>query len=418
MSQACDWDQLWLGMSVASMDPDRPEPYGAIAEAAIAVTGGRISWIGQQQNLPHGPDAARQAGTTVCEIGGGWVTPGLIDCHTHLVYGGNRAGEFEARLLGESYEAIARRGGGILSTVTATRSASEDELFTAAASRLQAFLHEGVTGIEIKSGYGLDRDNEVKMLAVARRLGAVFPVDVATTFLGAHTLPPEYSDADAYIDWLCAELMPELAGLGLIDAVDVFCESIAFNPDQAGRVMEAARNLGLPVKAHVEQLSNMGGSIIAARHGALSVDHLEYLDVPGIDAIADSGTVAVLLPGAFYYLKETRLPPVARLRRAGVPIAVASDHNPGSSPVFSLLLAMNLGCTLFGLTPEEVLAGGTRNAARALGWQGDRGILREGYLADFVVWDVNAPAEIVYGMGHNPCVTVVKAGERVLDRNR
>ncbi len=418
MKQACDWDQLWLGMDVASMDPTRPGPYGAIRAGAIAVTAGRISWVGEQHQLPHSPEAARQAGATVCDTGGGWVTPGLIDCHTHLVYGGNRAGEFEARLNGESYEAIALRGGGILSTVSATRRASEEQLFTAAAARLQSFLHEGVTGIEIKSGYGLDRDTELKMLAAARRLGAVYPVDVATTFLGAHTVPPEFSDPDAYIDWLCAALMPELAQLGVIDAVDVFCESIAFDLKQAERVLVAAGILGLPVKAHVEQLSNLGGSGMAARHGALSVDHLEYLDNSGVDALANSGTVAVLLPGAFYYLRETRLPPVEPLRRAGVPIAVASDHNPGSSPLYSLLAAMNLGCTLFGLTPEEVLAGGTRNAARALGWQNDKGILREGYAADFVVWDVGAPAEIVYGMGHNPCVTVVKDGERVLDRGR
>lgn len=403
------WDTLWSGVRLATMDPSRDSAYGTVDDAAIAIADGRIAWLGPLADLP----AYDPAAVTVIDGEGRWVTPGLIDCHTHLVYGGNRAEEFEARLGGASYEEIARRGGGILSTVTATRAATEEQLFEAAARRLRHFLAEGVTAIEIKSGYGLDRDSELRQLRVARRLGAAFPVTVATTFLGAHTLPPEFEDADAYIDYLCAEVLPAVAAEQLADAVDVFCEGIGFNLGQVDTLFSAARDHGLPVKIHAEQLSNMGGAASAASFGALSADHLEYLDAEGVAAMAAAGTVAVLLPGAFYFLRETQLPPVEALRAAAVPIAIASDCNPGSSPAESLLLMLNMACTLFRLTPEEALAGVTRNAARALGWEGQRGVLAEGARADLVLWDIEHPAELSYFLGRNPLHDVVVGGSVV-----
>lgn len=329
---------------------------------------------------------------------GGVMTPGLVDCHTHLVYGGSRADEYEQRLEGVSYESIARRGGGILSTVRATREASEDALFEAAVPRLRALMNDGVTTLEIKSGYGLNRDDELKMLRVARRLGKTFPVRVVTTLLAAHALPPEYrDDSDAYITRVCEEILPAAAAEGLADAVDVFCEKIAFSVDQCERVFQAARRHGLPIKAHAEQLSNLGGSALAARYGALSVDHIEYLDRAGIAAVREAGTVAVLLPGAFYSLGETRRPPVDELRAAGVPMAIASDANPGSSPLFLPTLMLNMACNLFRLTPREALVGMTTHGARALG-ASDYGRITVGALADLCLWHIETPAELAYAV--------------------
>jgi imidazolonepropionase len=419
------WDTLWINVSLATMDPTRSAAYGAVSTDAdgtdaIAVEDGRIAWLGSMEELPTDYTSG-----AVVDGGGRWLTPGLIDCHTHLVYGGNRAEEFELRLTGVAYDEIARRGGGILSTVRATRAASEEELYDSATRRLQNFLREGVTGIEIKSGYGLNRETELKMLRVARRLGEDFPLAVSTTFLGAHTVPPEYASSsesscekgDDYIDHLCQELLPEVAGEKLADAVDIFCESIGFNLEQAERLFTAAQALDLPIKAHVEQLSNMGGAALAAKFGARSVDHLEYLDETGVAALQASGTVAVLLPGAFYFLRETQLPPVEQLRRAGIPMAIASDSNPGSSPAGSLLLMLNMACTLFSMTPEEALAGVTRHAAQALGWERERGILEPGKRADMVLWDIHHPAELAYAIGNNPCHRVVVGGKTVLTRS-
>ena len=389
------------------MAPSAGRPYGAIEDGAIAVAGDRIHWVGSGSDLP----GDIPAGVRVYSAAGRWVTPGLIDCHTHLVYGGDRAREFEQRLTGASYEEIARRGGGIVSTVKATRAASEDELVESALPRLEALIAEGVTTIEIKSGYGLDRDCELKMLRAARRLGESNALDVATTFLGAHALPPEYAGrADAYIDFVCSDVLPRVAELGLADAVDAFCESIGFTPAQTERVFEKAAALGLPVKLHAEQLSDLGGAALAARFGALSADHLEYVSERSIAAMAEAGTVAVVLPGAFYFLRETRKPPVGEFRRQGVPMAIATDSNPGSSPVTSLLLMLNMACTLFEMTPEEALAGVTCHGAAALGLAGRIGTLEPGKQADFVLWDVDHPAELAYRVGFNPCHAVVKAG--------
>jgi len=409
------WDTLWLNLRLATMDPVRPHPYGMLGEAeadgALAIKDGNIAWLGSMADLPEYDEDS----VAVFDGEGRWMTPGLIDCHTHLVYGGNRAEEFELRLTGVDYEEIARRGGGILSTVRATREASEEELYQSAAGRLQHFLDEGVTGIEIKSGYGLDRDNELKMLRVARQLGEQLPVSVSTTFLGAHTLPPEYADSDAYIDYLAAELLPEVADEKLADAVDIFCEGIGFNLAQTERMFLAAKTQGLPIKIHAEQLSNLGGAALAAQRGARSADHLEYLDEAGVAALKKAATVAVLLPGAFYFLRETKLPPIELLREAGVPIAIASDCNPGSSPAESLLLMLNMACTLFRLTPEEALTGVTRHAAQALGWAATRGSLEVGKRADLVLWDIEHPAELAYHIGRNPCHRVLLAGETVLE---
>ena len=394
------WDHLWVNLHAATMAPGAP--YGAIPDAAIAVQDGRIAWVGPRADLPG---TARQ----VHDAGGAWVTPGLIDCHTHLVHGGSRAREWEMRLAGETYEAIARDGGGILSTVQATRSLDEDGLVAESLPRLDALMAEGVTTVEIKSGYGLETATELRMLAAARRLGRMRGVAVRTTFLGAHAVPPGW-DGDAYIDMLIADALPQAHAAGLVDAVDAFCERIAFTPAQVGRLFDAARALGLPVKLHAEQLSNSGGAALLAAHGGLSADHLEHLDDAGVEALAASGAVAVLLPGAYYMLREVQAPPVEALRRAGVPMAVATDCNPGTSPLCSPLLAMNMACTLFRLTPEEALAGFTRHAARALGLR-DRGILAAGLRADLALWQVRHPAELAYAMGLPRLVRTVRGGE-------
>ncbi|MCC0065074.1 MAG: imidazolonepropionase [Defluviimonas sp.] len=372
-------------------------PYGLIREAAIALEGGKIRWVGAADDLPG--DLAR---AETRDLGGRMVTPGLIDCHTHLVHGGNRAAEFEMRLNGASYEEVARAGGGIVSTVKATRAATEDALLEGALRRADALIAEGVTTLEIKSGYGLDVETELRMLRVARAVMANRPVRVKTSFLGAHAVPAEYKDrADGYIDEVCIPALRAAHAEGLVDAVDGFCEGIAFSPAQIARVFDVAKGLGLPVKLHAEQLSNLGGAAMAAGYGALSADHIEYLDGPGVQAMAKAGTVAVLLPGAFYTLHETQAPPVQALRDHGVPIALATDANPGSSPLTSLLLTMNMGCTLFRLTPEEALRGTTLNAARALGLR-DVGTIAPGQRAELAVWDVEEPAELSYRIGYNP----------------
>ena len=381
-------------------------PYGAIRDGAIGVAGGRIGWIGTASDLPADWRAVRTV-----DAGGRWLTPGLVDCHTHLVYAGNRANEFEARLGGTTYAEIAQAGGGIAATVRATRAASIDDLVAQSRPRLAALAAEGVTTIEIKSGYGLDVANERKMLAAARAVAAEVGVDIRTTLLAAHALPPEFAGRpDDYVDFACRELIPAAAREGLADAVDAFCEGIAFTPAQTRRVFEVARAHRLPVKLHADQLSNTGGAALAAEFGALSADHLEYTNEAGVAAMARAGTVAVLLPGAFHVLRETQLPPVASLRAHGVPMAIATDCNPGTSPVVSLVLMMNFACTLFRLTPEEALAGATKNAARALGL-GDRGILAVGQRADFALWDVAEPAELSYMIGGNACAGVVRAGK-------
>ncbi len=403
------WDDLWLDVRLATMEPGAP--YGAVEEGAIAVARGRIAWLGREAELPGAPEACAHA---VHDGAGRWITPGLIDCHTHLVHGGDRAHEFELRLGGASYEDIARAGGGIVSTVRATRAASEEDLAEAAGRRLEALAAEGVTTVEVKSGYGLELETEAKMLRVARGLEAAHPVSVRTSFLGAHALPPEHEgDAEGYIDLVCDAMLPALAEAGLADAVDAFCEAIAFSPAQTERVFEAAAAFGLPVKLHADQLSDLGGAALAARFGALSADHLEYTSAAGVRALAEAGSVAVLLPGAFYFLRETKLPPVELLREHGVPMALATDCNPGSSPALSLLLMLNMGCTLFRLTPEEALAGVTRHAARALGLGATHGTLAVGKAADLVLWDIERPAELAYRIGANPCAAIVKDGKVV-----
>jgi imidazolonepropionase len=377
--------------------------YGIVDEGAVAVRDGRIAWAGPRAEAPP---AAREH-----DCGGLWLTPGLIDCHTHIVHAGNRSDEWEARLNGASYEDIARQGGGIMSTVRATRAASEEELLRQSAPRIQALLAEGVTTLEIKSGYGLDLASEAKMLRVARRVGATLPVNVATTFLGAHALPPEFAGrAGDYIVEVCERMLPALAQEGLVDAVDAFCERIGFTHAQTAQVFEAARHFQLPVKLHAEQLSDQQGAELVARHGGLSADHLEYLSQAGIDAMARAGTVAVLLPGAYYFLRETMQPPIAALREARVAMALATDCNPGTSPMTSLLLAMNMACTLWRLTPQEALAGATIHGARALGLHGEIGTLEVGKRADLALWDIARPADLAYAMGSNPCRTVVNGG--------
>ena len=403
------WDAIWLNGRLATMTADGA-PYGALDDAAIAAEGGRIAWLGRRGELAGEPRTLARA---VHDLGGRWLTPGLIDCHTHLVYGGNRAREFAQRLEGVSYAEIARAGGGIVSTVAATREADDETLFASARRRLSALLAEGVTTVEIKSGYGLNLETELKQLRVARRLGAEMPVSVRTTFLGAHALPPEYAGrADDYIDAVVA-MLPEVKASGLADAVDAFCEGIGFTPAQTARVFAAAAEQGLPVKLHADQLSDLGGAALAAEHGALSADHLEYTGDAGVAAMAAAGTVAVLLPGAFYFLRETKLPPIAALREAGVPIAIATDCNPGSAPATSLLLMLNMACTLFRLTPEEALAGVTRHAARALGSSEQCGTLEVGKAADFAIWDIDDPAELAYRIGFNPLASTVRAGAAV-----
>jgi imidazolonepropionase len=389
--------RILTDLAIATMQPDGA-PYGLVSSGAVGVEDGRIAFVG-----PHGDIPAGWRGVETEAFGGRLMTPALVDCHTHLVFGGSRAREFEMRLEGASYEAIARAGGGIVSTVAATRALSQDELVEAALPRLDRLIAEGVATVEIKSGYGLTVADELKMLRAARRLGELRPVRVRTSYLGAHAVPTEYKGrADAYLDEVVLPALDTAHAEGLADAVDGFCEGIAFSPAQIARVFERAAALGLPVKLHAEQLSDLGGARLAASFGALSADHLEYLGDDGVAAMAASGTVAVLLPGAFYFLRETRLPPVSALREARVPLALATDCNPGSSPLTSLLLAMNMGCTLFRLTPEEALAGVTRNAARALGLADEIGTIAPGKRAEFAIWDVRHPAELAYRIGYNP----------------
>lgn len=406
-------DSLLLDCRLATMAGNTP--YGAIENAALALKDGRIAWVGPRSALPA--DAEGRA-KKVHHLDGNWVTPGLIDCHTHLVYAGNRAKEFEMRLNGATYEEIARAGGGILSTVRAVRAADEEELYRQSLPRLKSLQAEGITTVEIKSGYGLDTASELKMLRVARRFGREMPLTVSPTFLGAHALPPEYSDQpDAYIDLVVNEMLPAVSREEAAASVDVFCERIAFSTAQTEKVFKAARGLGLRVKLHAEQLSDQKGAVLAAKHNALSTDHLEYLETDGVDALAQGETVAVLLPGAYYFLHETRKPPVDRLRRAGVPMALATDCNPGSSPSTSPLLMMNMACVLFGLTPAEALAGFTVNAARALDMRDRLGSLEAGKKADLAVWDIAEPAELAYRMGGNPCRFVIKEGAVVFDHS-
>ena len=392
---------LFRNAQIATMTTGKS--YGLIENGAVVISADRIKWVGAEKELPD-----EFAGLQGKNLEGRLVTPALIDCHTHLVYGGSRATEFELRLNGASYEEIARNGGGILSTVTATRNASEDELLAQSLPRLDAFLAEGVATIEIKSGYGLDIETEIKMLRVARQLGKERSVRVKTSFLGAHAIPPEFSGkADAYIDFVCEEVLPAVHYENLADAVDGFCENIAFSPNQISRVFEKAKSFGLPVKLHAEQLSNLGGARLAAKYGALSADHLEFLDQTGVEVMGESGTVAVLLPGAFYTLRETQLPPLDSLRKAEVPIAIATDCNPGSSPLTSILLCMNMSCTLFRMTPEEALCGVTIVAAQALGIGDEVGTIEVGKKAELAVWNVDQPAELAYRAGFNPLEEMV-----------
>jgi imidazolonepropionase len=395
--------KLWRNAQLATCDAAQR----SFARGALLTRGARIEWVGEETELPPAAAAAQ-----VHDLGGAWVTPGLIDCHTHLVFAGNRANEYAERLRGRSYEEIARAGGGILASVRAVRAASEQQLFEESAPRLAALLGEGVTTIEIKSGYGLTFEDEAKMLRVARALGRAFPVTVRTTLLAAHTLPPEYRGrADEYLETIACAWLPALLAEGLVDAVDIFCERIAFSVAQARRLFSAAQALKVPVKMHAEQLSNLGGTRLATEFSALSCDHLEYAGAAEAAALARAGTVAVLLPVAYYCLAAERKPPVAELRAAGAALAVASDCNPGSAPGTSLLLALSMATRLFGLTAEEALAGATREAARALGLAHERGQLAPGYAADFVVWNVRALSELSYWIGFNPRRTVVRAGE-------
>jgi imidazolonepropionase len=388
-------DRVWRGARLATMAA--PPGLGIVDKGLIASTDGRIVYAGAEADAP----ALEAAETIDCE--GRWITPGLVDCHTHIVYGGNRAHEFELRLAGATYDEIARAGGGIVSTMRATRSESEDQLLASAKKRVETLMRDGVTTLEVKSGYGLDLESEMKSLKVARRLGETLPLSVVTTFLGAHALPPEAKgDKDAYIADVCDRQMPAVANAGLADAVDAFCESIAFSPEQVTLVFETARKFGLPVKLHAEQLTTLGGAALAARFGALSADHLEHADEKGIQALAHSGTVAVLLPGAFYFLRETQKPPVDLLRKHGVPIAISSDSNPGTSPLTSLLLTMNMAATFFRLTVDECLLGVTRHAAKALGRLDQIGTLEAGKSCDLALWDIERPAELVYRIGFTP----------------
>ena len=402
MNAPARFDVLLTGLNLATLDG---EGWGIVRDGAIGVVGERIAWIGPQRELPAGASSPQRH-----DFGGAWATPGLVDCHTHLVYAGNRAGEFERRLRGATYAEIAREGGGILSTVRATRAADAGALAHASRPRLAAIADEGATTVEVKSGYGLEREAELKQLAVARALGRELGVDVRTTLLAAHAVPPEFAGrADAWIDAVCEDVVPAAASAGLADAVDVFCDTIGFTREQTRRVFDAAHAHGLPVKLHAEQLSDQDGAALAAEYGALSADHLEWLSPRGIDAMAASGTVAVLLPGAYYALRETRLPPFDALRARGVPMAVATDCNPGTSPTTSPLLMLNMACTLFRLTPQEALAGMTHVAARALGLA-DRGRLRAGMRADVAVYAIDEPAELAWRFGGNPCLGTLRAG--------
>ena len=396
------------GFDIYNDNQEKSTPYGQLENAAIGIKDGKIAWVGTHEQIK--PHLTHYKSDQIKDIDGNWVTPGLIDCHTHIVYGGNRSNEFEARLQGASYQDIAAQGGGIVSTVSATRAANEEELFAQSEKRLLALIKEGVTSVEIKSGYGLDLETERKMLKVARALGDKHNIHVSTTYLAAHALPPEYKDnADAYIEQVC-QWLPILHSEGLVDAVDGFCENIAFTAAQIKRVFEVARSLDLPVKLHSEQLSNIGASALVAAYQGLSSDHLEHLAEDDIKKMAASNTVAVLLPGAFYTLRDTKLPPIEALRKHQVPIAVSTDCNPGTSPLTSLLLAMNMGCTLFYLTPEEVLAGTTVHAAQALGLA-NKGKIEVGYDADLALWDISRPADLAYQMGLNPIAGIMIQGQ-------
>ena len=404
-TQTPHWDTLWSNVNLATMSDDTS--YGECHEGAIAVKDGLIAWLGKQSELPENYRAKQ-----IINGKGAWLTPGLIDCHSHIVYAGNRSDEFEDRLNDVSYEEIARRGGGIVATVMATRAASQSELLEQSMVRVQHLLQEGVTTMECKSGYGLNLVSEAKILRVARQLGEQCPVRICTTFLGAHAVPPEYAGRYvAYIKLVCEQMLPALVAEGLVDAVDAFCEKIGFSEVQTERVFQAAKKYGLPVKLHAEQLSDQGGAALTARYQGLSADHLEYLSDAGVAAMAASGTVAVLLPGAFYFLRETKLPPIAALRTANVPIAIATDCNPGTSPMTSLLLTMNMACTLFRMTPLEALQGTTRNAAKALGLSDQIGSLAVGKQADFALWQVDRPAYLSYAIGANPCCGRVFRGQ-------
>ncbi|MEQ3512527.1 imidazolonepropionase [Pseudoalteromonas sp. BZB3] len=390
-------DLVITDVNLATMDSNIDVPYGAIEQGALIIKDDKIVWIGKQSDLPEFDALA----IPVINAKGQWLTPGLIDCHTHILFAGNRAGEFEQRLNGVSYQEIAQQGGGIASTVRATREADEETLFVAGKNRLNSLLSEGVTTVESKSGYGLDLNTEIKLLEVNKVLNDNHPVDIQSTFLGAHALPPEFKhDSDAYIDLVCDVMLPKVAELNLADAVDVFCENVGFSYAQTKRVFEKARQLGLPVKCHAEQLSNQHGTELVAEFKGLSADHIEYLDEAGVKAMADAGTVAVLLPGAFYFLRETQMPPIELLHQYNVPMAIASDFNPGTAPLCSLRLMLNMACTLFRLTPEETLQGVTVNAAKALGLA-DRGMLKVGMRADLALWDIATPAQLSYQFGVN-----------------
>jgi imidazolonepropionase len=399
------FDRIWTGARLATLAAERPG-LGIVDNGAVAASGGRIVFAGAEADLPQGWSAGETIG-----LDGRWVTPGLVDCHTHIVFAGSRAAEWEMRLAGASYEAISRAGGGIRSSVTAARDASEAELLAQTLSRLDRLIAEGVTTIEVKSGYGLSTVSEMKLLRVARRLGIERNLGVRTTFLGAHALPAEAEgDRDRYIDLVCNEMLPTVVAAKLADAVDGFCEGIAFSPEQISRVFEQARAAGLPVKLHADQLTNSGGAALAAKYGALSADHLEYTDEAGAEAMQAAGTVAVLLPGAYYMLRERQAPPVEIFRRLGVPMAVSTDCNPGTAPLVSLLLTMNMAAVLFGLTVDEVLAGVTREAARALGLWGEIGSLEPGKACDLAIWNVERPAEIFHTLGGNPLFARVRGG--------
>jgi len=400
------WDTLFVHADIATMARGR---YNTIKDGAIGVAGGKIQWIGPYGGLrlPSHPIAAE-----IVDCTGKWILPGFVDCHTHLIWAGSRSDEFEMRLSGASYQDIAEQGGGIAATVAAVRGASEDGLFSIASRRVSHFLRRGTTCVEIKSGYGLDLENELKMLAVAQRLDHSFPLHVFPTFLGAHALPPEYKGrADDYVDLIINTMLPGVKRQGIACAVDVFCESIAFSVNQTKQLFTAATDIGLPVKLHAEQLSDSGGAALAAQFNALSCDHLEHLSLDGAKAMAHAGVTAVLLPGAFYMLKETRKPPVEDLIRLGVPVALATDLNPGTSPVHDMTAVMNMGCVLFGLTCEQALAGATINGAKALGLDKRKGSLETGKDADFVVWDIDAPADLSYQVGITPVNKVVIAGK-------
>lgn len=401
------FDALWVNLHAATMKQD--EGFGIIEKAAIGITDGKIVYIGKEADLRGQPS---DLSDYVFDGEGKWATPGLIDCHTHLAYAGSRAHEFEARLKGETYEEIAKEGGGIAATVRAVRDADEEEIYDLTINRLRPLAEEGVTTIEIKSGYGLDTENEAKLLRVATRIRDELGYRVQRSFLGAHALPSEFKDrADDYIDMICAEMLPTLAKENLVDAVDAFCENIAFTTGQVQRVFDKARELNLPVKLHAEQLSNQHGARLAAQYQALSADHLEYIDEAGVKAMAEANMTAVLLPGAFYFLREKQLPPIDLFRQYNVPMAIATDHNPGTSPCLSLILMLNMACTFFRMTPEEALAGVTRNAAAALGMDKDIGTLEPHKHADIVLWDITHPRDLCYTFGHNPCTGLIRGGE-------